>query len=180
MNFFRTFDAVLNGLSNPTLEDGFNTRIFFLFTFCTSAVFVSAKCAQKLRVLHLRNEICCATLRPSANQASLQLVHKVTDLVYHVTLTSPPVCRLRDSHSKFHLTNIHRNALGVRVAQQMSLRQCKTRNFCAHFAQTNTAQVHKGNKKKILVLKPSSRVAFKSPFKTALNVRKKFKTGQCL
>ena len=42
------------------------------------------------------------------------------------------------------------------------------------------AQVQKGNKKKTLVLKPSSRVAFKSPFKTALNVRKKFKTGQCL
>ena len=34
-------------------------------------------------------------------------------------------------------------------------------------------QVQRGNKKKILVLKPSSRVAFESPFKTALNVRKK-------
>ena len=33
LNFFSTLDAVLNGLSNPTLEDGFNTRIFFLFTF---------------------------------------------------------------------------------------------------------------------------------------------------
>ena len=93
-------------------------------------------------------------------------------------------CASITSHShlhthKFHLTNIHRNALGVRVAQQMSLRQCKTRNFCAHFAQTNTAQVHKGNKKRILVSKPSSRITFKSPFKTALNVRKKFKTGLC-
>ena len=67
------------------------------------------------------------------------------------------------------------NALGVRVAQQMSLRQCKTRNFCAHFAQTNKAQVQKGNKKKILVLKPSSRVAFENPFKTALNVWKNSK-----
>ena len=142
----------------------------FLFIHCTSAVFVPAKCAQKLRVLHLRNEICCATLKPSKNQASLQLVHKVTERVYHVTLTSPPVCRLRDSHSKFHLTNIHKNALGLRVAQQISLRKCKTRNFCAHFAETNTALVQKVNKKKILVLKPSSRVVFESPFKTALNV----------
>ena len=39
----------------------------------------------------------------------------------------------------------------------------------------NTAHVQKGNKKKILVLKPSARVAFESPFKTALNVQKKSK-----
>ena len=56
MNFFRTFNAVLNGLSKATLEDGFKTRIFFLFPFCTCAVFVWAKCAQKLRVLHWRNK----------------------------------------------------------------------------------------------------------------------------
>ena len=31
--FFSTLDAVLNGPSNPTLEDGFITRMFFLFTF---------------------------------------------------------------------------------------------------------------------------------------------------
>ena len=37
------------------------------------------------------------------------------------------------------------------------------------------AQVQRGNKKKILVLKPSSRVAFESRFKTALNVRKNSK-----
>ena len=50
------------------------------------------------------NRCRCATLTPSAFQASLQLVHKVTERIYHVTLTSPPVCRLRDSYSKFHLT----------------------------------------------------------------------------
>ena len=27
--FFSTLDAVFNGLSDPTLEDSFNTRIFF-------------------------------------------------------------------------------------------------------------------------------------------------------
>ena len=57
----------------------------------------------------------------------------------------------------------------------MSLRQCKARNFCEHFAQTNTAQVQKENKKKILVLNPFSRVAFESPFETALNVQKNSK-----
>ena len=30
--FFSSLDAVLNGPANPTLEDGFNTRILFLFT----------------------------------------------------------------------------------------------------------------------------------------------------
>ena len=148
MNFFRTLNAVLNGLLKATLGDGFKTRIFFLFPFCTSAVFVWVKCAQKLRVLHWRNDICCATLTPSAFQASLQLVHKVTERIYHVTLTSPPVCRLRDSHRKFYLTDTHRNALVLRVAQQMSSRQCKTRSFCAHFTQTNTVQ--KGIRRKFL------------------------------
>ena len=31
--FFSSLEAVLNGPSNPPLEDGFDTRIFFLFTF---------------------------------------------------------------------------------------------------------------------------------------------------
>ena len=64
--FFHKFDAVLNGFSYPTLEDGFKARIFLLFPFCTCAVFVWAKCGQKLRVLHWHNDICCATLTPSA------------------------------------------------------------------------------------------------------------------
>ena len=34
---------------------------------------------------------CCAARGAIANQASLQLVHKVTERVYYVTLTSPPV-----------------------------------------------------------------------------------------
>ena len=72
-------------------------------------------------------------------------------------------------------TLINSDALGVRVAQQMSLRQCKTRNFCAHFAETNTALVQKVNKKKTLVLKPSSRVVLKGPFKTASSLLKKSK-----
>ena len=86
-----------------------------------------------------QRDLFCYPLRPSANQASLLLVHKVTERVYHVSLNSPLVCRLRDSHSKFHLVNVHKNALGLRVAQQISLRKCKTRNFCAHFAEKNTA-----------------------------------------
>ena len=36
------------------------------------------------------------------------------------------------------------------------------------------------SKKKILVLKPSSRVGFERPFKTASSMLKKFKFGQCL
>ena len=39
LNFFSTVDAVLNGLSNLYLEDGFNARIF-LSTFWNSALFV--------------------------------------------------------------------------------------------------------------------------------------------
>ena len=58
LNFFRTFKAVLNGLLKATLEDGFKTRIIFLFPLCTCAVFVWA--------LHWRNDICCAYLTPSA------------------------------------------------------------------------------------------------------------------
>ena len=45
-----------------------------------------------------RRHLLCS-LTPSAFQASLQLVHKVTERIYHVTLTFPPVCRLRDSHT---------------------------------------------------------------------------------
>ena len=37
--FLRTFDAVLNGLLNPTLGDGFNIRTLFLSTFWNSALF---------------------------------------------------------------------------------------------------------------------------------------------
>ena len=33
LNFLSTLDAVLNSRSNPTLENGFNTGIFFLFIF---------------------------------------------------------------------------------------------------------------------------------------------------
>ena len=38
--FFSTLDAVFNGLSDPTLEDSFNTRIFFSFTSWNNALFI--------------------------------------------------------------------------------------------------------------------------------------------
>ena len=101
-----------------------------------------------------------------ANQASLQLVYKVTERVYYVTLTSPPVA-----------DNMQ---YAPRAAPQISALYCKTRNFVAQFAQINRAQFQNVNKKKILVLNPSSRVGFEGLFKTASSELKKFQTGQCL
>ena len=51
-------------------------------------------------------------------------------------------------------------------------------NFDAQYAQMNRALFQNVNNKKILMFKPSSRVGFEKPFKTASNVRNKFKTGQ--
>ena len=66
-----------------------------------------------------------------------------------------------------------------RAAPQIFALYCKTRNFVAQFARINRALFQNVNKRKILVLKPSSRLGFERPFKTAANERKKFKKGQC-
>ena len=50
-SFSHALDAVLNGLSRITLEDGFNMRIFFSLTFWNSALFIWANWTSKLRVL---------------------------------------------------------------------------------------------------------------------------------
>ena len=44
------------------------------------------------------------------------------------------------------------------------------------YSQINRALLQNGNENKILMLKPSSRVGFERPFKTASNVRTKFDT----
>ena len=96
-----------------------------------------------------------------ANQASLQLVYKVTERVYYVTLTSPPVA-----------DNMQ---YAPRAAPQIFALYCKTRNFVAHFAQMkNRALFQNMNEKKILVLDPSSRVGFEGSFKTASSQLKKY------
>ena len=62
-----------------------------------------------------------------------------------------------------------------RAAPQIFGLYYKTRNFVSQFAQINRALFENENKKKILILKPSSKVGFKRPFKTASNVLKKAK-----
>jgi len=83
--FFRTLNAVLNGLLKATLEDGFKTRIFFLFPLCTCAVFVWAKCAQKLRVLHWRND---TSVAPPLHKVHFRQVYSWCTKLQNVSITS--------------------------------------------------------------------------------------------
>jgi len=79
-----------------------------------------------------------------------------------------------------HIANQASLQLVYKVTERISALYCKTRNFIAQFAQINRALFRNVNKKKIFVLKPSSRVGLERPFKTASSLLKKFKTGQCL
>ena len=73
------------------------------------------------------------------------------------------------SHSHLHTSSrrFNESAIAPRASQQDLSADCKTRNFVAQFAQINRALFQNVNKKKILVLNPSSRVGFEGPFKTA-------------
>ena len=86
------------------------------------------------------------------------------------------------SHSHLHTSSrrFNESAIAPRASQQDLSADCKTGNFVAQFAQINRALFQNVNKKRILVLNPSSRVGFEWPFKTASSELKKFKTGQCL
>ena len=92
------------------------------------------------------------------------------------------LCRSTDWETHSHISKTHKqvsfsqqnnNAIAPRASQQDLCADCKTRNFVAQFAQINRAQFQNVNKKKILVLNPSSRVGFEGPFKTASSELKK-------
>ena len=55
----------------------------------------------------------------------------------------------------------------------MSLRQCKTRNFCAHFAETNMALVQKVKKKENSCFKTIFKGSFRKPIQNCIECTKK-------
>ena len=79
INLFRSLDFVLNPLSDHTLEDRFENNYLFLFYFCferAPCLFESIAC-PKCAFCPEHPDFDALLEEHIANQASLQLVHKV-------------------------------------------------------------------------------------------------------
>ena len=102
--FSGTFDAVLNGLSKATLEDGFLFTIkHFIYVLCLRslylAIFRACVCALCIR---RKDYVAPLYIKLQITSLKRQLLRKVTERGYYVTLTSPPVaCSRRISDLQF-------------------------------------------------------------------------------